>query len=159
MLPSVWVFHLVQYGVCTRKPDGVTTFYRLSGLMQPQYGQLLYGSALRTGTRRYREALLRPPSETTEGERRRGGPELARAQPREGRRNVEPKSSPVSISLRLRRRKWEETSPRREENRENSAPLCVCCWSWSPSTRSRDDPLSSARSTVNVTSEDPLAKA
>ena len=72
---------------------------------------------------------------------------------------LEPKSSPVSISLRLRRRKWEETSPRREENRENSAPLCVCCWSWSPSTRSRDDPLSSARSTVNVTSEDPLAKA
>ena len=141
-----------------------TTFYRLSGLMQPQYGQLLYGSALRTGTRRYREALLRPPSETTKGERpelarAQVRVELARAQPREGRRNVEPKSSPVSISLRLRRRKWEETSPRREENRENSAPLCVCCWSWSPSTRSRDDPLSSARSTVNVTSEDPLAKA
>ena len=96
LLPSVWVFHLVQYGVCTRKPDGVTTFYRLSGLMQPQYGQLLYGSALRTGTRRDREALLRPPSENTEGERRRGGPELARAQPREGR--TQPKSSYVSIS-------------------------------------------------------------
>ena len=94
--------------------------------MQPQYGQLLYGSALRTGTRRDREALLRPPSETTKGERpelarAQVRVELARAQPREGR--TQPKSSYVSISAEGSGKKRHHAEKKTERTPHNCASV------------------------------------